>query len=158
MTTQSLCIHVQSSTKDGLCSIQLLPLVSVFDHHVHFLIVETAQASNRSTLDRWSSVEPHDILAGLAINNYIIVFCLTLVRTLCCRFAGTQYGIVNGGQWHVVADWKASLVELHTRVGFCDSGAFERDSDATRRVQDVDALERVFGVHEDGGVFFKPLV
>lgn len=77
------------STEDGVCSIQLLPLISSFYHHIHFLIVETAQPSDCSTLNRRSSVKPHDVLVGLATNNYIIVLSLTLVWTLCCRLAGS---------------------------------------------------------------------
>lgn len=111
-----------------------MPLVFVLNHHIHFFVVETAQAGDCSTFDGWSSIEPHDIFVGLAINNYVIVLSLTLVRTLRCCLARPQQGIVDGGQWYVIADWKTGFVELHARVAFCDCGAFERDFHAARRV------------------------
>ena len=46
---------------------------------------------------------------------------------------------------------------MHGSAGICDLCAFDGDLDPALGLQDVDALEGVFGVHVDGGVFFEPI-
>jgi hypothetical protein len=88
----------------------------------------------------------------------MIILRLALIRTQ--RAGGTppQHTSIDAGAGQIIATRQAGLVQVGGAIGIGDDAAGDADDDVARRLQHVDPLEGVFGVHENRGRFLEPLV
>lgn len=104
------------------------------------------------------SIIPHNILKILPINNDRVVLRLAFVRTLCAQLSRFQHALIDRRERHVVSRRQPCLKQMHTGVSVRDDLAADADTDAARRVYDVDALEWILGVDVDGRVLLEPMI
>lgn len=114
---------------------------------------------NLRTFQSRPLIVPHHIRRHPALARVDrVVLRFALVRTLRLRLAGPQFRSVNICQWQVKASRQACLVQVHAALRVGDFDVVDVHLHVAGGRQDVDALERVFGVHVDGHGLFEPAV
>lgn len=144
---------------------RLRPLqLNIIKLNIHLLVIEAQVPGNLRALVRRIAIIPHQVLVHLlfsvsltAAHHNIIVTRHALVRTLRLRLAAPQRRRISRGGRQVIPHRQPRLVEVERRGGLRDLDAPVREHlDGPRRRQDLDALERVLGVHVDPRVLLKP--